>query len=61
MTPDEQKQIKEYRKLNKVEIILPPLPDEDTQIVKIFKTSKFIGAPEESPWQHNAIKAMEDG
>ena len=63
MTQEEERQIKEYYKLDKVEVVPPLISIKDTQVVRMVKASKFMGVYDdggESPWQHNAIRAYED-
>lgn len=61
MTQEEERQIEEYYRLNKVEVIPSVIECKGgVHAVRIREKSRYMGAFEESPWQHNAIKALED-
>ena len=61
MTQEEEKQIKEYYRLNKTEIVPSKVIDRrDLWIAKTLKKHVSMGWSEESPWRHNAVRALED-
>ena len=62
MTHEEEEQIKEYYKSDKVEVVPSIVIDKRSLwIAKTLTKSASMRWKEESPWRHNAVKALEDG
>ena len=61
MTEEENRQIEEYYKSNKVEFVpSKDVGDGNLWIAKTLEKSASMEWKEDSPWRHNAVKALED-